>query len=168
MSWTNPKTWVLNEALTASDLNTYVRDNFSYLLNRPADIFTGSASDRTLVTITSTTPVAVNNVNTLSINIASTRVEIWVFARVAIDATRLGRLDVFVDNSYYVSSLTSTALTNGLWADRAISANGPKASFKVILDGLTPGTHTFQLRAWVNAGQIIIAIANLQFGVKEV
>jgi hypothetical protein len=29
MSWTNPKTWVAGNALTAAELNTHVRDNFN-------------------------------------------------------------------------------------------------------------------------------------------
>lgn len=31
MTWTNPKTWVANTVLPASELNTYVRDNTNYL-----------------------------------------------------------------------------------------------------------------------------------------
>lgn len=29
MAWTEPKTWVAGERITAADLNTYVRDNFN-------------------------------------------------------------------------------------------------------------------------------------------
>jgi hypothetical protein len=33
--WTAPKTWTAAELLTASDFNTYVRDNFDWLKGRP-------------------------------------------------------------------------------------------------------------------------------------
>ena len=32
MAWTSPKTWASGDVLTASDMNTYVRDNSLYLL----------------------------------------------------------------------------------------------------------------------------------------
>lgn len=33
MSWTTPKTWASGDILTASDMNTYVRDNTDYTMN---------------------------------------------------------------------------------------------------------------------------------------
>lgn len=37
MAWTTPKTWNADEVLTASDMNTYVRDNTEALRNRESD-----------------------------------------------------------------------------------------------------------------------------------
>lgn len=40
MAWTTPKTWVNNEPLTASDLNTHLRDNLNALKAPPAAQYT--------------------------------------------------------------------------------------------------------------------------------
>ena len=34
--WTDPKTWLIEELLRAADLNTYLRDNLTYLHDAPA------------------------------------------------------------------------------------------------------------------------------------
>lgn len=36
MAWTNPKTWITGEVITANDLNVYVKDNTNYLYNNSA------------------------------------------------------------------------------------------------------------------------------------
>ena len=41
MTWTRPKTWVTGEALTASDLNTHLRDNLDALKSPPTKQFNG-------------------------------------------------------------------------------------------------------------------------------
>ena len=35
MAWNTPKTWGVGDILTASDMNTYVRDNTDYLNTPP-------------------------------------------------------------------------------------------------------------------------------------
>jgi hypothetical protein len=35
-NWTSPKTWSTNEELTSSDMNTYVRDNTTFLHDKPS------------------------------------------------------------------------------------------------------------------------------------
>lgn len=39
MAWTTPKTWVTGEALTAADMNTYIKDNQLALFDRPNDSY---------------------------------------------------------------------------------------------------------------------------------
>lgn len=43
MTWTSPKTWVVSDVLTASDMNTYVRDNTSDLNTRLTPLESGLA-----------------------------------------------------------------------------------------------------------------------------
>lgn len=35
MAWTTPKTWTVNEVLTAADMNAQLRDNLTFLRDRP-------------------------------------------------------------------------------------------------------------------------------------
>lgn len=56
MSWTTPKTWIVGDVLTASDMNTYVRDNANALyavtsITSWTDVATGSGT-ATSVTVT--------------------------------------------------------------------------------------------------------------------
>lgn len=37
MAWTSPKTWAVNDLVTAADMNTYISDNLSYLKSRMDD-----------------------------------------------------------------------------------------------------------------------------------
>jgi hypothetical protein len=45
MAWTNPKTWITGEVITANDLNVYVKDNTNYLYTNsalnPVNLFPG-------------------------------------------------------------------------------------------------------------------------------
>ena len=38
MTWITPKTWAVDELVTASMLNTHLRDNLNYLLGRPKQV----------------------------------------------------------------------------------------------------------------------------------
>lgn len=57
MAWTNPKTWMHRENLTASDMNVYVRDNMDFLLSPPGCLVTNGSAGTTAVSTASTTTV---------------------------------------------------------------------------------------------------------------
>ena len=50
MAWTTPRTWVAGEQVTASLMNTYVRDDFSYLKDAPT--FDGAVTVTGTITLT--------------------------------------------------------------------------------------------------------------------
>jgi hypothetical protein len=45
MAWTDPKTWDVGEVLTASDLNTHLRDDLDYLHDNPPYALLDSVSN---------------------------------------------------------------------------------------------------------------------------
>lgn len=170
MSWNTPKTWISKDELTTETFNKELYENMLYLFKPPRDEETNRQDTFFLFTTTSTTPVAPTGVKVLSINIVTDSVEIWWSGNIAADsANRIVRADVWVDNSYYLSSLTGTQLTEGIWAEQLInSGTVRKFVWKVVLDGLAPGTHTFQLRVWISAGTLWLGLHSYQWGVKEI
>lgn len=60
MAWTSPKTWAVGDVLSASDMNTYVRDNAIYLLSGRVQSYQRSAGS---YTTTSATLVDVDSTN---------------------------------------------------------------------------------------------------------
>lgn len=54
MAWTSPRTWVAGETITASIMNTHVRDNLNYLNARPQLFTYQNTPQAALVTSTST------------------------------------------------------------------------------------------------------------------
>lgn len=56
MTWTTPKTWVTGDVLTASDMNTYVRDNTNYLNTQVGSAPILAGSDTTERTTTAVAP----------------------------------------------------------------------------------------------------------------
>jgi hypothetical protein len=69
MAWTNPKTWITGEVITANDLNVYVKDNTNYLYTNsalsPVNLFPG----QTKQTIE---PVGNNSTTITQIGVATT------------------------------------------------------------------------------------------------
>jgi hypothetical protein len=71
--------------------------------------------------------------------------------------------DIYMDNTTYLSSLTNTALANGIWNFRETVAayiDSVKAQPYRIEAGVIPaGNHTFTLRWRVNAGTTTLYLA---------
>ena len=64
MSWTSPKTWSVGDLLTSSDMNTYVRDNTSFLSQPPRGrIYASSAQSIPNLTPTQISPTATDFAN---------------------------------------------------------------------------------------------------------
>lgn len=137
MSWTTPKTWAAGDVLSASDLNTYVRDNANALLARPADgiVYDNGAN----YTSTSDTFVAIDGTNlSIALTIAGTKI-CFGFAGVMVDGTAGSTdFDVTVDGTR-----VGNAGANGLCY--YVSGRAPSVSFGGIAKGLSTGAHTIQV-----------------------
>jgi len=160
--WTTPKTWTVDELITAPMLNTHVRDNLGYLFARPAaqSVQTGMAS----YAITSTSYAAVDSAALkLTLTTASGRVMIGLLATLQGSATLSAGLRVNVDSgAQYV-----------VWGDsvQVITALTPAPLAPLLVMGLSPGQHTFTLEAKVSAYTLTIHRSNaqpLRFWVMEV
>lgn len=147
MTWTAPKTWS-SEPLTSNDLNTYIRDNQNYLKNRfdnHNDYLVDESAD---YTTTSTVFVDVDATN-LALTVTTDGGDVLVgFAGNSANnsTTSAGRMTYFniaVDGVDYFGDDGVIAVT------RFYDTPG-NASFVVLIEGLSAGSHTFKLR-WKTA-----------------
>lgn len=155
-TWLEPKTWKAGEGLTPSKLNTYLRNQLNYLRYRNR----AEASDTTDVSISGATVSAVDdNKFKISHSVAKNADVLLRFVGQFQGSSVNNdlRFDIFVDNSYYVSSLAASPLTRGLWVVGCYTINTDQAlDFKWSLQGLSEGAHTFSLHAWRSAGTFTI------------
>lgn len=172
MAYTDPKVFVTGEPLLAADLNE-ISDNVRYLFSPNRAIVTNR--NITNVTVTGTSWAAVSGFR-LSLDVTSGRwLEIGLhIASAAFDTiTRQCQFDIFIDDTNYLSSLTTTPLTNGLYAvsSSAAATEATPVSFHVLWQAPAAGYHTLELRARLNGtGNCALALANTlsQFYAREV
>jgi hypothetical protein len=141
MTWITPKTWTTGEALTASDLNTHVRDNLnalkspptaSYILNESADY-----------TTTSTTFVNVDGTH-LSLALTTTGGDVLVcfVALVQSGASQAVYLDLLLDGVRVGGNDGIVGFYNGYMALPLV----------YLLTGVSAGAHTIKLQWKVSGG----------------
>lgn len=162
MSWTNPKTWVVNELVTAAMLNAHVRDNLLHLFQRPLiqSVQTSGAG----YAITSTSYVAVDATNLkLTLTPESGRVMIGLLATLVGSATLYAGLRVSIDNGAQYA----------LWGDsiQALTQVTLSPVVPLVVTGLSAAAHTFELQMKVSGGTITMhrsAAQPLRFFVMEI
>lgn len=158
--WTTPRTWVTNEPITKEKLNA-ISNNLSYLMKPSVEYSTirGTASDVS-VTALIAAPGDIDNASyQLSVELSGARDVTCRFRGTGGHATLAATwgFDVFIDNTTYLSSLTTTPLANGLWrTTQYVAAHNINVDWTVRIpyDVLTAGVHTFQPRAFVSAGTL--------------
>ena len=145
--WTTPKTWVVDELVTAPLLNTHLRDNLGYLFARPgaqAKLTSGAAYG-----VPSTSYVPVDSANLrLTLATASGRVLIGLTATLTGNATLYAGFRVNIDNGARYEP----------WGDSVqVLVNPTLAPLPPLLVvGLSAGAHTFTLEAKVAANNVTI------------
>ncbi len=142
MGWTTPKTWNVDELVTAAMMNTHLRDNMNYLFSPNRQQKTGNANYST----TSTSFVDVDSSN-LSFSLETYGGPVLVWAMVACKVSTSGAyigLDVEVDGTRLGAGYSS-----GL-AKFASIYTAPVTIFRVV--ELSAGTHTFKLQWRVSGG----------------
>lgn len=159
MPWTSPRTWTPGEIVTASLLNTHLRDNLNALLSgRPLafSVRTGTADYSTA----STSFVEVDSTN-LALTLTLTGTRAIVYATAMISGSQSANI-AYVDWS--VDGGARAGGTNGL-AQHALGTTG--ANFQTltmlgVFSGLSPGTHTFRLVYRSNGSGNAIVLNNGQ------
>jgi hypothetical protein len=68
MAYTTPKTWSVGDVLTASDMNTYVRDNAAFLKSSVDNVETDVAALRKFVAASPIIAITPNSWNTITHN----------------------------------------------------------------------------------------------------
>lgn len=140
MAWNTPPTYVAGDVLTASGMNTYVRDNFNYLLSgwSPAFVSRNNGANYT-TTSTTFTDVDATNVKA-SITIAGTKALIWTFCHMTCTGTGDGsELDIIVNSTTRLGNST-----HGLF--RGQQGGILTVSLPAVATGLTPGANDFKLQ----------------------
>ena len=166
MSWTTPKTWQVDELLTAANLNTHLRDNLNALKAPPSQAITrdnGSA-----YSTTSTDFVAVDSAN-LKAALTTNGGDVLIWFWGVFHADQVGRrvgLDIRVDGEGRVGADYAGGLLNhrlGTTIGEVVNL-GP-----LLIAGLSAGEHTFELLWKANAGTVTLhADANDADDVNEV
>lgn len=139
-AWTAPKTWNTNDLVTATDLNTHLRDNLDWLKAPPtANYVANQASD---YTTTSTSFVNVDGTN-LSLTITTTGGNVLIGFSGAVSNTAAGSvtyLDVEIDGVRFAGDDGVVGVAQNI-ANYSVNAG-----FVVLKTGLSAGSHTFKLQ----------------------
>lgn len=168
--WTAPKTWAVGELVTASLLNTHLRDNLDFLKSPPVAQYVGNQASDYTTTSTSFTNVDGTNF-VLTITPAGSQVLVHFDGTIIHSATNRIHFDVEIDSA-----------GNRLAGDDGIlvfNANGDivPISFTRLVTGLTPNVaHAFRLQWKVSGGTATLhagagatnADVHPQFWVREV
>lgn len=143
MAFTAPKTWVTGTPLTASDLNTYVRDNQDALKNPPSDI--NDIDNGSNFTTTSTTFADVDATE-FGATITTTGGDVLLIACFSAEhANSVG--------TFFRFTVDGTAV-NGDDGIAFYDTQGAQANIVTLVcwaTGLAAGSHTFKLQ-WKAGG----------------
>ncbi len=170
MAWTDPKTWVTQTVLTASDLNTEVRDNLNALKTPPkAQYEADEVSDHTRtgagfadVDATNFKHTIITTGGDVMVGFAGTVRSDTISAEVYFDVTVDGTPHAGDDGILVVSQPAAGTALNG--------------SFVIIITGLSAASHEFRL-TWKTNGGIVTMFAGAgspgfdvhpQFWVREI
>ena len=144
MAWTTPRTWVTDELVTASIMNTHVRDNLDALKSPPsASYVLNQGSD---YTTTSTSFVNVDGTN-LSLGITTSGGAVMVGFHGTVDADDSAakiHFEVEVDGARNAGDDGIVFVENHLY--------GAPVSFVRLITGLSAAAHTFKLQWKTSAG----------------
>jgi hypothetical protein len=136
MAWTTPATWTPGQVITATDLNTHLRDNLNFLFSRPNSVI--KRDNNANYTTTSTSFVDVDGTN-LKITLTITgSVVLLVFT---VMASSNAVFDILIDSTRYASGGN-----DGLLATQDASSSRGPVSAALLITGLSAGAHTFKLQ----------------------
>ncbi len=173
MTWVTPREWTLKEPITASKLNEFSAADL-YLFSRPKSVVT-IPGDGTNITTTSTTFTAVDDAQfTLSLEVAE-GAEVQFDLLASCRHSVLGgffHFDIIMDDVTYMSSMTGTPVTDGIWKNqaRAASVDGALGAAPFYRSGIAAGVHTFKLRWRLTTAGLITLMINgtlAQFAARE-
>jgi len=167
--WNNPRNWRGGETLTSTQLNKQVKTNLLRLYQRNYAVFTERYPAASYTT-TSTSFVALGTEKwRLSLISIGNNIDINLM-NVAFNTVSANYVyfDIRVDDDYYISSLTSTPLSDGLWRFRSIANTPVNHVWSHLLTGIPTGLHSYEVFWKVNAGTGVVWLNSVsQFMVEE-
>ena len=153
MPWNTPPTFTAGQVVTASDLNSYLRDNPNYLFGGPTT-YTVKREGTADYTITSTSFVDVDATNLIiTANVQGGK--FTVIAEFFMEPTGTSpqcEADIILDSTTRFGSTHGTAVfTPARWGHVTLVA---------FFTGLSAGSHTFKLQARVTGASMTCTVYN--------
>ncbi len=143
--WTAPATFTPGQIVTATDLNTNVRDNPLYLFTRPQQTILSNVG--TDYTTTSTTFVDIDATNLkITKTLFGTAVLLGFTGSYALNNTATVYWDFDINGTRFASGGTE-----GITGTPFSSTLGNLITLVVLVTGLTPGSNTFKIKWRVSA-----------------
>ena len=142
VAWVSPKSWAVNELLTASNMNIHLRDNLGALKDPPTDYY--DFNEGADYTTTSATFADIDATD-LALTITTTGGDVFVHFHglVKNSTTERTYFDVDVDGA-------RTAGDDGITLQGGTDTES--ISFTRLIAGLSAGAHTFKLQWKVSGG----------------
>ena len=175
MAWTAPRTYVSVEIITASILNTDVRDNFlqtgpaligavsQYLVSTAANALVArTVSQASVLTSETTTSTTYTNLATSGPAVTvttGTQAFLFFTARMNNDTSGSG---CFVSYGIPGASSASGSDARALEYDSSVAADNMQAGFPILHGGLTAGSNTFTLKYRASANTATFSQRRLQ------
>ena len=142
-TWTNSRTWVAGEVVTAAIMNTYVRDDFDFLKTPATSGRINFAAD---VNVTSTTMADVTGLTTTFTTYGG-GVDVWCPITIAVATAVSCRFQILVDGatSYLLGEMTTPASSVNMFC-----------GFFTHIPALSAGSHTIKVQCRSGSGTIVI------------
>lgn len=169
-AWTTPVTWGVDQLVTASDLNTQLRDNLNALKTPPSAHYEGNqGSDYT----TASASFADVDGTNLALTITTKGGDVFVGFQGSVEHSTSGAVffDVLIDGTTYVGGDDGIVRVRGVDAADTLPVN-----FVRLVPGLSAGSHSFKLR-WKTSAATATLLAGAgttnkdvhpQFWVREI
>lgn len=167
--WNSPKNWRGGEVLTTSKLNKQLRNNL-LRLHEKNYIIGGEGYTTNYVYGTNTFKELNSSIYKLRLKTIGGAIRLS-FMATTYHSVSAGRVyfDIKVDDDYFVSSLTPTALTDGLWRRQSLTNTPMTNTYEHILSDLEAGWHDFEIwwKANTANGVVWAESSVVQFMVEE-
>lgn len=163
MAWTSPLTWVANQLVTATQMNTHLRDNLLALYNRPKARY---ASPNIGASTTSTDWVNVDATN-LALALTCTGADVLVLVTASLTWSGGG---AYTDRCFL--RVTYDDVSFGVYP--RVTRYGSDSNFvlytmAVVKTSVTAGSHTFRLQ-WMVGGTagLQVSMSHVEMIVREI
>lgn len=151
MAWTTPRTWATDELVTATIMNTYIRDNQTELKNPPTDMINIDEGADYTTTSASFADVDSAGDPDLSLTITTSGGDVLIGFIGCIShslSTGQANFELDIDGSPAAGDDGIFAVRVGATTDRYL------VSFPYLIQGLSAGSHTIKLQWKTNSGTI--------------
>lgn len=167
--WNNPRQWASGEALTATKFNQQIKENMTHLREKNYGVATLRGNTDLLYNGASLALIT----NALNVSIVTTGNDIKLTFMGTLynnsGVTHLERLDVKVNNNWFISSLTSTPLSDAWLTLRSTNTIYTPIYAEFLLTDMPAGSYLFQPYWSSSSGNMGLNLTNTicQFKAEE-